>query len=270
LTQLRGSSCRFFIIRSVISQEIQTNKHANPILWSFRVRCNLDFLCHSSCLIQLKCCKLQNEPKQLIGIVSTVLLSIKTIPRPNIIDSCYPSSVVRIFFAYCKAMVIKPVPFPSSAYSKKNLNSHMYCRLSADCNRVPRFKSQEDVQDSIFRVDFTCLVVLLISLIRFSYSKTGESVSEFISISKSNCSFMISNLSKRTMFFLRLRYLNCQDRCLLDKLDIVLSQGCVSVSSFAFNDIDLIMNDFQSVYSDIISTIIKYDVNGEAIVGLLN
>ena len=72
------------------------------------------------------------------------------------------------------------------------------------------------------------------------------------------------------MSFLRLRYSNCQGRWLWDKLDIALSQGCVSVSSFAFNDIDLIMNDFQSVYSDIISTIIKYDVNGEAIVGLLN
>jgi hypothetical protein len=81
---------------------------------------------------------------------------------------------------------------------------------------------------------------------------------------------MISNLSKRTMSFLRLRYSNCQERWLLDKLDIALSQDCVSVSSSAFNDINLIMNDFQSVYADIISTIIKYDVNGEAIVGLFN
>jgi len=72
------------------------------------------------------------------------------------------------------------------------------------------------------------------------------------------------------MSFLRLRYSNCQERWLLDKLDIALSQDCVSVSSSAFNDINLIMNDFQSVYADIISTIIKYDVNGEAIVGLFN
>ncbi len=81
---------------------------------------------------------------------------------------------------------------------------------------------------------------------------------------------MISNLSKEMMPFLRLRYSNYQDKWLLDKLDIALSQGCVSVSSSAFNDKNLIMNDLQSVNADIISTIIKYEVNGEAIVGLLN
>jgi orotate phosphoribosyltransferase-like protein len=81
---------------------------------------------------------------------------------------------------------------------------------------------------------------------------------------------MISNLSKETMSFLRSRFSNSQDKWLLDKQDIALSQSYLSVFRSAFNDIELIMNDLQAVYADFISTTTTFDVNDEAIDVLLN